>query len=328
KAAEGIRSGQRKPVSGAARAITADALGFIESLRSAEKSRTSEIAANAGDIRNSISGIVSLGDTLLNRIKSARKEVKDNNEHLRKVGVIIGNLAAALNRIINEIKNISERMSGIVSIAKAGSRMTGSEIKAMGSIKSAVSESADVINRLQETARETKKIVQSVADIAKKTNLLSLNAGIEAARAGEAGKSFAVVAQEVRDLAEAATRATGEMSDFLARTEDLARQAVSVISGQSKIEEAVQVVYSASDSFLNIMMSLTEISKMLSEIYSTAEEYRTDNDLLRILSGKMSDRLKNLTAEIDVVFDSMKASMAALEEVSAKAGMVEGVTKK
>jgi methyl-accepting chemotaxis protein len=218
-------------------------------------------------------------------------------------------------------------MTGIVSVAKAGSRMTGSEIQAMGSIKNAVAESSDVITKLQATARETKRIVLTVADMAKKTNLLSLNAGIEAARAGEAGKSFAVVAQEVRELAEGATRATSEMSAFLARTEDLAKQAVNVISGQSKIEEAVRVVYSASDSFLTIMSALTDVSKILSTIYSTAEEYKVDNDLLRILSDKMRDKLKELSVNMDNVFDSIKENLHTVEEVYGSSGFIQQLTK-
>jgi len=278
-------------------------------------------------IHGKVSGIISSNDALTLRMKSARQEIKENNDNLRKVGTIINNLTGALNSIINEIKSISDRMADIVSVAKAGSRMTGSEIQAMGSIKNAVAESADVITKLQETARETKRIVLTVAEIAKKTNLLSLNAGIEAARAGEAGKSFAVVAQEVRELAERATHATSEMSAFLARTEDLAKQAVNVISGQSKIEEAVQVVYSASDSFLTIMSALTDISKILSTIYSTAEEYKVDNDLLRILSVKMGDRLKELSVNLDNVFDSIRDNLNVVQEVYGSSGLIKQTTK-
>jgi methyl-accepting chemotaxis protein len=289
--------------------------GYTESFR--------DLGARAEAMNSRMSGMITAGDSLTQKMKSAKQEIKDNNENLRKVNTIVSNLAAALRAIIDEIKSISDKMAGIVSIAKAGSRMTGSEIQAMGSIKNAVSESADVINKLQATARETKNIVGTVSDMAKKTNLLSLNAGIEAARAGEAGKSFAVVAREIRELAEGATRATAEMSGFLARTEELARQAVNVISGQSRIEEAVSVVYTASDSFLHIMSSLTEISKMLSNIYSTAEEYRVDNDLLRILSAKIGDRLMELSVNMDIVFDSVKENLYIIQEVYQGAGAME-----
>jgi uncharacterized coiled-coil DUF342 family protein len=117
------------------------------------------------------------------------------------------------------------------------------------------------------------------------------------------------------------------MSAFLARTEDLAKQAVNVISGQSKIEEAVQVVYSASDSFLTIMSALTDISKILSTIYSTAEEYKVDNDLLRILSVKMGDRLKELSVNLDNVFDSIRDNLNVVQEVYGSSGLIKQTTK-
>jgi methyl-accepting chemotaxis protein len=253
---------------------------------------------------------------LLDEMSGAKKEVQDNFENIKKVSTIINNITSALNAMIDEIKKISEDTKSIVAIAKKGTKETGSEIQAIGNIKEAVAESSQFIIKLQSNAKETRKIVETVADMAKKTNLLSLNAAIEAARAGEAGKSFAVVAQEIRDLAEAATKATQQMSVFLQNTEDLARQAVNVISGQSKIEEAIDVVYKASDSFMNIVSSLTDVSRMLSSVYTTAEEHKIDNDLLKILAVKISDKLKNLTVDIDGVFSRVRASINTIKEIA------------
>jgi len=147
---------------------------------------TSKITSSAGD-----------NQLLLEDMTLTKKEVQENADNIKKISTIINNVTAALNSMINEIKRISEQTKNIVQIAKAGSRLTGSEIQAMGNIKGAVAESAEVINRLQVNSKETKRIVESVSEIAKKTNLLSLNAAIEAARAGEAGKSFAVVAKQI-----------------------------------------------------------------------------------------------------------------------------------
>lgn len=262
-----------------------------------------------------VNNIVSINESLLDEIKDSEKEIKANNDSIKKITTIISNLTIALESITREIKEISERTGAIAAIAKKGSKVTGAEIQAMGDIKSAVSESADVINKLQINAKETKKLVITISEIAKKTNLLSLNAGIEAARAGEAGKSFAVVAQEIRELAEAATSATREMSEFLAKTEDLAKQAINVISGQNKIEEAVGVVFTASDSFIHIVGSLTDISKILSDIYATAEEYKTDNELLKILFMKINERLKSLSINIQDIYKNLTRNLHIINEI-------------
>jgi methyl-accepting chemotaxis protein len=327
-ARESLNGGQRKARLSVMNRVLDAADERMGHLKDDYGSMFSELSQRAVAINTNIGGIIAANDGLMQKMKDSRQEIKDNNDSLKKVSIIVTSLAGALNNIINEIKGMSDKMKGIVSIAKAGSRMTGSEIQAMGNIKSAVSESADVINKLQETAKETKRIIAAVADIAKKTNLLSLNAGIEAARAGEAGKSFAVVAHEIRELSEGAARATEEMSGFLARTEELARQAIHVIGGQSRIEDAVKVVYSASDAFLNIMSTLTDASKILTNIYATAEEYRVDNDLLRILSAKITEKLKGLSANVDIVFDSIKENLYIIEEVHKNSEPLQAPAKK
>jgi uncharacterized coiled-coil DUF342 family protein len=105
------------------------------------------------------------------------------------------------------------------------------------------------------------------------------------------------------------------MSEFLAKTEELAKQAINVISGQNKIEEAVQVVFTASDSFINIVGSLSEISKILSNIYATAEEYKTDNELLKILFMKINDRLKSLSENIQNIYVNLRRNLNVINEI-------------
>ncbi|MCE5300429.1 MAG: methyl-accepting chemotaxis protein [Spirochaetia bacterium] len=298
-----------------------------ETIREKEQYVTG-IAISLNEMTGRMAEINSNNESLIGEMALAKKEVQDNAENIKKVSTIINNVADALNAMIDDIKNISEQTKSAVTMAKQGSRATGSEIQAIGNIKDAVIESAGVIERLQVTSKETKKMVDTVAEIAKKTNLLSLNAGIEAARAGEAGKSFAVVAQEIRELAEVTTKVTQEMGSFLTNTESLAREAVGVISGQSKIEEAVNVVYSASDSFMNIVSTLCEISKMLSSVYASAEEYRVDNELLKIIAVRISDRLKALTQNIENVFGKVRETMNIVSDVTGGADNFNKTVKK
>jgi len=262
---------------------------------------------------------------LLKSVKAASDDAAFNADKLKKVNGITKSVTGAITIIIEDIKKINDRASSIVKLAKTGSSVTGSEIQAMSSIKNAVTESTVVIEKLRTSSKQIKGIVNTVAEIAKKTNMLSLNAGIEAARAGEAGKSFAVVAQEIRSLAEGATKATKEISDFLQRTEELALQAVNVISEQNKVEDAVNVVYSASDSFLRIVESLGEISRMLANIYAAVEEHKIDNDLLGVLSGNMNDKLGGLTSSIYSVSEKMKSNIIITEEIKSEVTALKNI---
>ncbi len=267
-------------------------------------------------LEEKLMNLSAIQEKLLKEITYSRGEIKANTDNLKKSAVIISNVTKAINTVVSQIKEINEKTGAIVAVARKGTQVTGAEIQAIGTIKDAVQESAEVIAKLQATSKETRKIIQTVAEIAKKTNLLSLNAGIEAARAGEAGKSFAVVAQQIRDLAEASQEATNEINDFVGRTEEMAQNAIAVMSGHNKIEEAVNVVYTASDSFMNIAASLNEISRLLSAVYSSAEEYRTDNDLLYILSEKSTARMKELSNRLDIMYGNIQETAQEIKSVS------------
>ncbi len=261
-------------------------------------------------------------EILFKEIKLLKDNIKENYENLKKIMSITNHVTGVLDMMIGDIKGISEKINKLVTAAKTGSKVTGSEIQAIGNIKNAVMESADVIKRLEETSKETKKLVTTIAEIAKKTNLLSLNAGIEAARAGEAGKSFAVVAQEIRTLAETATKATAEMTDFLTKTEQLAKQAINVISEQSKIEEAIRVVYNASDTFLNIVQTLSEVSNLLSDLFVKINENKVDGDLLKVLSQNLlkvlSQKIKNKLENTIINMDNMSEKVRGEKEIAEK----------
>ncbi len=246
-------------------------------------------------------------EILFKEIKLLKDNTKENYENLKKIMTITNHVTGVLDMMASDIKGISEKINKLVNAAKTGSKATGSEIQAIGNIKNAVMESADVITRLEETSKEIKKLVSTIAEITKKTNLLSLNAGIEAARAGEAGRSFAVVAQEIRMLAETATKATAEMTDFLTKTEQLTKQAINVISKQSKIEEAIKVVYNASDTFLNIVQTLSEISNLLSDLFVKINENKIDGDLLKTLSIKIKNKLENTIVNMDNMSEKVRS---------------------
>lgn len=267
-------------------------------------------------------------EMLFDEIKILKDSIKENFDNLKKIMFITNHVTGILDMMMVDIKNISEKITKLVTTAKSGSKVTGSEIQAIGNIKNAVMESSDFIKRLEETSHETKKLLSIIADIAKKTNFLSLNAGIEAARAGEAGKSFAVVAQEIRTLAESATKATSEMTDFLAKTEQLAKQAINVISEQSRIEEAIKVVYSASDTFLNIVQTLTEVSTLLSDLFVKINENKVDGDLLKVLSVKIKNKLENTMANMDNMFEKVKYGQEITEKIISEVKDINSETEK
>ncbi|WP_442961786.1 methyl-accepting chemotaxis protein [Pseudomonas sp. BMS12] len=126
-------------------------------------------------------------------------------------------------------------------------------VQVVRGIADELSQVSEQINALNNQSERISSIVQVIRGIAEQTNLLALNAAIEAARAGEQGRGFAVVADEVRNLAARTSQATLEINDVVQQNQDLAQRAVSGMGGsQAKVEEGVRLANQAGEVMLEI----------------------------------------------------------------------------
>jgi methyl-accepting chemotaxis protein len=136
-----------------------------------------------------------------------------------------------------------------------------------------VTEAAGVINNLSEDSRQIVTVLEVIQGIAEQTNLLALNAAIEAARAGEQGRGFAVVADEVRNLARRTQESTRQIQAVIAKMQQSSTLAVTVMKeGKSQADLSVQQAQCAGESLSAINLSVTRISDMNIQIATAAEE--------------------------------------------------------
>ncbi len=146
----------------------------------------------------------------------------------------------------------------------------------MNEIVASVKESSDVIAQLGSKSSEIGQIINVIEDIADQTNLLALNAAIEAARAGEQGRGFAVVADEVRKLAEKTTKATKEIGGMTASIQKETEKAVSTMEANTKkVEDGVMLAKEAGESLNKIITSVDRVTAMIRQIATASEEQST-----------------------------------------------------
>lgn len=160
---------------------------------------------------------------------------------------------------------ISEFTAGQAEVTK-----TQSSINALAA---KVADASTVINNLSDDSRQIGSVLEVIQGIAEQTNLLALNAAIEAARAGEQGRGFAVVADEVRNLARRTQDSTREIQAVIEKMQNSTGKAVSVMAeGQSQAQTSVEQARKAGESLTAINQSVQRISDMNTQIATAAEE--------------------------------------------------------
>lgn len=157
--------------------------------------------------------------------------------------------------------------------ATEGNEVVAKSIEQMNEINQRVSSSTEVVNMLGEKSKEVGSIISIITEIASQTNLLALNAAIEAARAGEQGRGFAVVADEVRKLAEQSAQAASQIASIIGDIQRDTEKAIHVMSqGDVAVKEGVIMIEQAGVAFYKILAVVDEVSKRTQEMSGQINE--------------------------------------------------------
>lgn len=153
------------------------------------------------------------------------------------------------------------------NIAIEGGKVVQNAIEGMSKISEVVTEAAETVKKLGDSSDEIGKIIQVIDEIADQTNLLALNAAIEAARAGEQGRGFAVVADEVRNLAEKTSEATNQIGAMIKQIQTETDAAVrSIQLGKSEVSKGYQLANAAGESLEQIIESSGKVSETVTQV--------------------------------------------------------------
>ena len=207
----------------------------------------------------------------------------------------------------------SEAAANASKTAAGGGTVVTETIQGMQKIAEVVRQSADSISKLAKSADQIGEITKVIDDIADQTNLLALNAAIEAARAGEQGRGFAVVADEVRKLAERSGKATGEITDMVKGIQAETIDAVkSMESGIQQVDIGRQLADKAGNSLSEIVTVSQRVMDMIGQVAAAAEEQSAAAEEI----SKNVDHISTITRENS---QGAEQSAAAAEELNRQA---------
>ncbi|MDD4911263.1 MAG: methyl-accepting chemotaxis protein [Sideroxydans sp.] len=189
-------------------------------------------------------------------------------------------VAKAVQGMLEKVRQVAEHANQAVTAARqadteanTGMKIVGETIVSIQSVADEVGHATQVIEELADDSRNIGTILDTIKGIADQTNLLALNAAIEAARAGEQGRGFAVVADEVRKLAQSTQEATSQIQKLIERLQERSLAAVKVMEeGRSRVDASVGQAGTAGTSLDKITKAVASIRDMNGEIASSAKE--------------------------------------------------------
>ena len=281
------------------------------------KNRTIEAsAAKADRIAEQVS---SASEELSAQVEQASRGAEEQRDMSATTASSMEEMNATVLDVAKNASQAAEASDKVRTTAQSGASTVHEAVKAIADVQRNALSLKKQISNLGEQAEGIGKIMNVIEDIADQTNLLALNAAIEAARAGEAGRGFAVVADEVRKLAEKTMSATNEVGRYIQAIQEEVKKNVSSVEHTVESVKGATKQANASGKQLEEIVRLVETSSsQISSIASAAEEQS-------LASEEINRSVEDINRISSETSDSMNQSAMAISELAKLAGELKGV---
>lgn len=276
-------------------------------------SSAEELAASADSMNNASEHI---SNTIQEMAVGTDKQVKEVEETNRTVQ----GMQQYVKQIFSNSNIVAEKANETSIKAKMGNEAMQTVVNQMNTINETFLETSKLIEELGKHSNEIGAISKVINDIADQTNLLALNAAIEAARAGEQGKGFAVVADEVRKLAEQSSQSANQITNLIRKIQSETGNAVSSMQNATDdVESGIKLVNQTGVTFEDIKGSIDEVSGQITEVSISVEQLTQGMEQMAVVMNLVKEVSEQTDFGTQNVSAATEEQLASMQEIFASA---------
>ncbi len=280
-----------------------------------------QVAKGAAEQATALQEILRAIEQLSRAIDQIAKGAQEQTQMIEKNVQVVSQISTAITQVSTNAQNATVGAKVAAESAQKGAALSRETVKGMENIKKTMDIASSKVNGLGERSKEIGKIVAAIDDIADQTNLLALNAAVEAARAGEQGRGFAVVADEVRKLAERSQLATKEIADLISGIQSGVAETVTAMErGTQEVSGGYEQASKAGQSLDEILERSTDLGIQVEQISNAAQQLTAMSTEM----VKLSDSISSIVEENSASTQEMAATA---KEVSKSVEGVAGVAE-
>ncbi len=290
----------------------------LKSLLEQIQSSSQQVSAASNDLSDGSDQCAETITHVAGKVSDIAGAAQQQNDTMITVVEQIRNMTDNVTSIASSAERMSSASANAGEAANKGEASIKRAVSQMNQISTTVEQSAGAVANLGVRSQEIGEIINTISGIADQTNLLALNAAIEAARAGEHGRGFAVVADEVRKLAEQSSEAAAEVASIIQAIQNETQKAVnSMKEGTAAVRTGSEVVAEAGTQFQQIVDNVNEVDALIKEAAQAANA-TADSSMAVLNSAENVEKVtKTVTASIDAISSATEEQSATMEEIAA-----------
>ncbi len=256
-------------------------------------------------------------------IQEVAKGSQDNAHHVENASSVISQTSTAINKVAKDIEQVAQYSSQVTVNATQGRSKADIAVKKMNAVKLTVDQTSGIVQKLGDKSKQIGEIVGVITGIASQTNLLALNAAIEAARAGEAGRGFAVVADEVRKLAEESSKAADNIRKLIKEiTSEMDLALGSMEKSTEEVLDGTNVVTEAGNALSKIVEEVENMTRRIEDLSAATQQISASTTEINSSMTSISSVTEQSAANSEEASSATEEQTSAIEEIASAANQL------